>query len=728
MPESNADILKEANQKYQEWSDLWQPIRDEGRKDVLCVAGEPWLALDPDGADKRKALNRPMITADELNQYTNQLLNDALTHPRGIKVSPRGFGANDQTAALRADKIREIEYRSTASTAYATMFQNAVERSYGFLRVRSKWEPGKWKQDLWIEPVVNPDLITPDPWALHHDGSDMRGCFVHEDRDEADFKEGGEFSGARMVDFSADAFAKGSASLFHRGKGKVRVAEYWKVKYDKQTLYAIKPQRGETEAVSRWGSEIGPLELLKLKAMGQILRQREENRQSVCMYLTNGLEILKKTEWKGEHIPIVPCYGKVLYVDKGAGVERRLMSLIRLARSPFMLYCYYRTCQAEIAGMIPKVPVMVIKGQLSGLENDWLKAPHEPLAFIEYIAQLEAFGDQVLPPPQRLPYEPGAHLQALELCAEGARRAIQSAMGAYALPTTAQRHNEKSGVALQEIKENTQIGNFHYMDHYNDAIRMGGVILDENLAPIHDMPGPIMVRTIDDKADSRQLNPATDWVGAHDVTITTGPSIDSERDEANALGDTLIGSKEVLAIIGPQKAVKLLAQVVKMRNPGPSGQIMHDIIDPPGDMSNNPLALQQELGQTKEQLAMVHQAAMAMKQALDAKMIEATAKHKTEAMKEAAETDRAKDANETKLAVAELSAKIERLSLFYEERARLADQAHDTGLAAADAGHEEIMADQAHQQALEAGTIAHQQGMEAQQQAADLAPPADAGA
>lgn len=702
MPEKDAEILKEIKERFAEWSDLWKQIRTEGKKDVRYIAGDPW---DPEEREQREKYKRPCLALDELNQYTNQLTNDALSHPRAVKVSPRGFGANDQTASLRADKIREIEYRSNAPMVLGTMFQNTVERSYGFAKINTKWEPGTWKQEIWQEPVVNPDLITPDPWSLRPDGSDMRGLFEHEYRDEADFKAGGEFDGATITSFDADA--EKMAPGWVKGKNRIQVANYWKVNSKKRTLYALKhPTDPNGPPVPMWKDQIPPKELAALKADGSILREREEPDQSVTRYLTNGLEILKKTDWPGRYIPFMCCYGKVLYVDDGAGAERRILSLIRLARDPFMLYCYYRTQQAEMAGMIPKVPVMGYKGQFRGLEYDWQRAPHEPLAFIEAHALTEETGDQILPLPSRLAYEAGSHLQALELCAEGARRAIQAAMGAYALPTTAQRHNEKSGLALQEIKENTQIGNFHFLKHYDDAIRHGGLIENDLLRHIHDTADPIMVRTMEGKSELRPVNVdgGIDLSqGEHDVTISTGPSLDSEREDADRLSDSLIGNKEVLQIIGPQKAVKLLATAVKMRNPGQAGELMAAIIDPPNDGSNS-MQLQQEHAQLKEQYQQVHQAATLMKQALDAKVLENQGKFQIEKMKESHEDVRAAEDRETKITVAELGAKVDRLELFYEERARIGAQAHDTAKAAADAAHEQLMSEQEHEQAKDALT------------------------
>jgi hypothetical protein len=92
---------------------------------------------------------------------------------------------------------------------------------------------------------------------------------------------------------------------------------------------------------------------------------------------------------------------------------------------------------------------------------------------------------------------------------------------------------------------------------------------------------------------------------------------------------------------------------------------------------------------------------------------------------------------EVKLAVAELGAKVDRIALFLDERARLGAQAHETGITAMNQLHDHAMADQgqqaaleqgdqSHQQALEQGDQSHQQQLEQGQQAADLAPQPEA--
>jgi hypothetical protein len=102
------------------------------------------------------------------------------------------------------------------------------------------------------------------------------------------------------------------------------------------------------------------------------------------------------------------------------------------------------------------------------------------------------------------------------------------------------------------------------------------------------------------------------------------------------------------------------------------------------------------------------------------KALELQSKQQIATMQEQGDSQRAREANETKLAVAALSAKYETLqqamALFAEERARLGAQAHERASDAVAAAHEVRLAAQnrVHDAALSVAEAAH-----ARQQAAE---------
>jgi hypothetical protein len=633
-------ILKELHERWIYATDQWRDIREEAKIDMRYVAGDPWGDKE---RKAREAAGRPIITADELSQYLNQAINDVRQNKRAVEVTPVGTGANDKSAEFRGNLIRQIEYRSNAQQqAYLPGFENEINRGYGFWRVKSKWVPGKWEQELWIEGFPNPDLVTPDPDGLKPDGADWRYCFVRESYSHEEFKR--KWPKATMTSFEPTDIE--NAKGWIDGK-RVWVAEYWTLEVAKRTLLLIE---ANGQQLSIYQDEI---------PKGQdytILQQRDEEDVKVCQYVTNGLEILSKTPWPGKTIPIVPAYGKILWVDEGAGSKRKILSMVRLARDPYMLYCYYRTTQAELVGMTPKTPFVGYVGQFRSRSDEWGKANHQPQAYLEADPTTEATGPNILPLPQRQPYDPP--IERLEIGAESARRAIQAAMGTNFLPTQAQRRNEKSGVALKEIGETAQKGSFHFVDHYDAAITRTGAIIDEVAPFFYDTLRDVAVRTAEDTTelvtinDPNQPNSPQVQPGAHDVTLSTGPSYDSERELASEFADLLVQNPLLLQTAGPKVTAAILGLAIKLKNVGPLGTKMAEWITPPEFAEK-----QQDIPpQVVAQMQQLEGALQQAKQFIETKGIEAARDAQLEQVRQAAETERFQVEQQTKLQIAEMQA------------------------------------------------------------------------
>lgn len=742
----DAAVLKELKERFTYAEDKWRKIREEGQKDIRYVAGDPW---DPKERKSRDDAGRPCISIDEINQYVNQLINDVRQNKRAIKVSPRGSGANEKTATLRANKIREIEYRSHAQMVYTTTFENAVQRSYGFHRVNTKFvrdsadsqpQTDAFDQELWIEPIVNPDLVIPDPDHLRPDGSDMSYAFVYESRTVEEFER--DFPEAKVTDFASEDLQKEAGSWLQGNR--VRIAEYWAVEktYRKLLLLKPPPDKEGAQPIAVWADT-----LEEMPPKEEIDRARDVEIPKVMMYLTNGVEILETTAWPGKYIPLICCYGKVLYVDEGSGAERRLMSMVRLARDPQMLMAYLVSCEAELVGQTPKVPYITYAGQVSQAQaNQIAKSMHEPVSHLEFEPTIPDKTNQtILPLPQRQPYDPP--IAPLEILKESTRRGLQAAIGSTPLPSEAQKRNEKSGIALKQIEQTAQKGSFHFVDHYEDAIRFTGVVLNDLIPHVVDTERDITVRKIDDTVQNLRANssPDTDFKnGDHEVTLSTGQKFDDEREQASEFADMLIANIKNLPV-QPQQAAALLAMAIRLKNGGPLIDEMADIIHPrpSQDGQMDPQAMQQALQQKDAELKELMQSAQGMKQALE-----------TDQMKQQAQIEKAKIEARRDIQLQQMRDRNALIIKQFEATSKLVlqddQQAHELGMAGAQAqaqidaaaasfqqqmamaesgqGHEFAMGERGHEQGLES---AEQQGVIASQQAeqqAALNPPAQAGA
>lgn len=720
-PSDEPAILTEIKENYQYYVESWREVREEATVDMRYVSGQPW---EPKDKKFREENDRPCMTWDELSPYINQLVNDPRQNKRAIKVSPRGNGANDKTAELRGNIIRSIEYNSKAQSAYTTGFQGAAERSYGFWRVGKRYVmasgPGAaveaFNQELYIGRIPNPDTVLFDPNFKEIDCSDAMGCFVTDIVRKADFKR--RWPKAQITSFDPDH--QEWAPQWIKEKD-VMVAEYWRVTLEKKTLHLIESKKGP---VALYEDELpfdfaNPEEKRKYLAKSS-KRQRDIETRVVTQYITNGVEILDEEKIEIPWIPIIPVFGKEIYVDDGAGSKRQLISLVRMARDPYMAYCFYRSQEAEEAGMTPKTPFIGYTGQFETMKEEWATVNKIPRAYLT-VDPVTDIGNQVLPLPVRQPFTP--NFQAYEVACEAARRAIQTAMSGSNLPTAAQRQNQKSGKALEEIDQQESRGTFHFIDNYNFALEHTGRILDAWIPYVYDTKREVGVRMPDESMrvvmindpdavnDQKQPEVWDATTGEHSVTISTGPSFESQRDEASAFVDTVLANLEAIAqLLPPGAAAKLMALGIKLKTLGPIGDEMADVISPPQDQQ----VQQQAMAQGQAQLQQSQKVIQEMQAELQKLQLEKAGKViQGETQKQIAQMQ-----NDIKVLIALIEAKTQNATqeqqMYQQFWLENHGAAHDVGMQATQHAHEKDQATAAAQQASQQSQQEHGQNLEAQ--------------
>lgn len=731
--ESDEAILAELRTRYDYAKTQWDPILAEGAMDMDYIGGNTWTSEDRKARSGRLSLN-----FDQLNQYLNQLANAIRQNKRAIKVDPDGNGATDKTAEVRANRIRQIEYQSHAQETYTAAFSGAAERGYGYGRIVAEWDGVKsFTKALRIKAIPNPDQVLPDFDAQSVTGADWKYLFFRYPMLRTEFKR--DYPDATSGDFSAESM-RGLSSDWG-DEQHVMVCEYWRVTTTQRTIVEFgvpgqsvtvfkddleKAQEGAPEGAS-------------------VLQERDADVPVVCWYLTNGVELLKskskpkKNEWKGSTIPFVACYGKILYKNESGNngvVKKVFQSFIRLARDAQKYYNWIKSGEGEVLSMPAKTSYMAYVGQLDADNLALLeRSVKEPVAVILAKPTTEKTGESILPLPRReLPEPP---IQAFEIAAEAARRDIQNALGRYSASVGRADTNVKSGVALKQLDAQSDEGSYHFIDNFDAMVTEFGVKLEELLPFYDDTAKTISTRTPSGKVVPVRVNDptATDDMGqpahlpmdlgTHVTTISTGPSFDSEREEASEFADTLIGNPEIPRILGPQKSAELLALAVKLKNIGPLGDEMAEVINPQDQ--NNPQQMKQALGQMQAQLK---QAGDALAQA----HMEIATKQADNAMKwQIAQLD-----NSTKASIAEQDrafkadeAEKDRAAKIEIARIEAAKQAADAAAEAREEAmalgfqhaHEMMMAQQGAQQAADAQQS--QQDHEQAQQAAAQEPAPD---
>ena len=647
-------LIREIREDYTYARDFWRENYQEAKTDLQFVGGDPW---DTQTRRQREDNDRPVLSPDELSQYLNATINNLRQSPRSIKVTPAGEDAEDKNAEQRSAIIKGIEYKSNAQSAYTNAFECAINCGFGFFRVTTK----KISKDGDVEPrikiIENPLSVLMDPNAKEADYSDQKRCFVLDVIRQTDFER--RYPKAQKRSFSPqDA---GIAAGWLEGQN-IMIAEYWRIDgYDED---------GEGGTVTQ--------------------------------YVTNGFEILSETDWPGSRIPIVPVLGKKMYIPQGDQMRRMYYSMVRLARPCQKMLAYIASQEAEEYGMAPRAPIMGYTGQFETDEDAWDNLNKVPRSRIQVDPVVDQATNQLLPMPTRLPFSP--NYAAYEAGYERWRRSLQAAMGITPLPTAAQRENEKSGVALSRIETQQAIGSFHFTDNFDRSLENAGRQINELITEVMDTERQVAVRNPDETHSLMKVVPggapapvmgadgqpsdAQDEVfdpqaGAFDVTISTGPSYQSQREEASATADLLLQESANLPIAPPQKA-SLISLSIKMKNLGPLGDEMAKIIDPQGDGEPVPPQAQQMIAQLQQQLQQSTQAAQQLAVEKQGKAWETQGKLQQIQAQSQADMALEDKKLQTQIAVAEISTKAqilsERQAALNDLEAQLHQQAHELGL------------------------------------------------
>lgn len=711
------DLLGEIEDRYKATKDRLLPtLIEPGDADMAFVDGD---TCPPAEREIRNKGNRVWIDLDEINQYENQVINDIRANKRAIKFSPTGYGANDDTARFYQDKTREIEYRSKAQIAYTTALQNAVWRGFGYLRIKTDWvqprigaEPGPelFHQDLWICEIADPNTILPDHDFKRSDLSDMRYLFVLESFTKEEFKR--KWPKARAASFDRTMAAASNGWITDKA---IQVAEYWRKEETPVMTVALLERADGTPLI---------LQAEVLKAQGipegfEFKREREISDTKVTQILTNGVEILEEHDWIGRDIPFTGCFGKMLWRNKGQGSERTVHSMTRLARPAATMMSYTATAQAELTRQVPKFPYFFYEQSLSVEALELLQRSYdEPVVGIPVKHTIDGWQGQPLGFPQRAPWEPP--IAALEAQKESYRRSIQAAMGMTFLPTQAQSRNEKSGEALKQIESQSQRGAYHFVDSFNLMLERTGVLIEDLMDRV--LIGEREVSTINEEGDSGSVwinsqreNGLPSIAGRHAVTISVGPSDQSERDEANRFTDSIVSTPEILGLAGPEGAKKVVAESVRLKNLGPVGDKIADIYDPQqNDQNAIPPQAQAMLEQAKQMLQAqaqhiqeLEQAAASDKRAQDTKLMIAQQSDETKksiaAMQDAQKRDAEEQRSATDIRLQQMEDTISRMKLAIKAAQIETQRTHDRE-----------MAELGHQQQLEAGAQGHANAIEMQ--------------
>lgn len=685
MPDDRggSDLLKEARDRFQESVDGTQDNRDAAEEDIKFGRdGDQW---DETVKKLRKSEARPCLTINKLPSFVRQVVNDSRQNKPAISVKPVDNGADEDTAEVINGIVRSIERSSNSDIAYDTAIDHAVSGGFGFFRVETDYaHEDSFDMELRISRIPNPFQVHWDPSSSAFDASDWNYAFISDmyTKDEYNRK----WPKANAISWEGETRDENS----HWVTGDhVRVAEYFVKDERERKIVQLSDGRvfrlGDLPAMARGlledaGIDLGGqvkdddlvIAMLRMLEL-EIVRERVAKYHEVCRYMINGVEELEEKEiWPGSMIPICPVWGEELYI----GGQRKFRSMIRDARDPQAMFNFWRSASTELVALAPRAPWVGPKGFIpKGDEKKWAAANTRSFAYLEYDGQVA---------PSRQPFAgvPAGVLQE----ALNSSDDMKSIIGIYDAGLGA-RSNETSGKAILARQRESDVSNYHFIDNLSRAIAYCGRILVECIPHVYSARHTVRILGEDQKEKVVRLTQQGDGaaslrgddgkmlynlaVGKYDVTVDTGPSFSTQREETR---ETLIEIMRAVPGAGPYmgdiladhldfQGADRLARRLKLLLPPEVQQAEAD--DDGADLPDEAKAIVAQASARVQQLEQQLQLGLEEMKKLQAKADDTGEKNAIEKQK-AADAASAK-AEEIKAKQAEIEIERERLALAREQ-------------------------------------------------------------
>lgn len=530
-PSDNASKLAAAKKAFERCDEHESDNRQAYRDDTLFVrARDQW----PEAIRKQRELDgRPCLTIDKLGPVVRQVVNDARQNKPSIKVHPVDSNGDPETAEIINGLIRNIEYTSNADVAYDTAVECATGGGFGYIRVGIDYAyDDSFDLDININRVANPLSVYGDPNSTAADSSDWNVAFVVDRIPKDDFKR--QYPKATCVDWDSDAWDSSGDWLNEDG---VLVAEYWTREQIEKTV--VKTSDGRTYDEKQL-TEDEDLALALSVGLITVTMTKTVRSHKVRQCIMTGAEILSEREWPGRYIPIIPVYGDEFWIDG----KRYLRSLINGAKDAQQMLNFWRTAGTELVALAPRVPYIGEEGAFDVDQERWATANTQSHPYLEHTR-----GTQT---PQRQPLDSGVAAGSMQE-ALNASDDIKAITGIYDASLGA-RSNETSGRAILARQREGDVSTFHFIDNLSRAIRhTGRVIIDlipsvyntERVVRVIGEDGSQVAQTVNAEAPKmgKDGKPETDeqgqvimalhdlTAGKYDLTVSTGPSYTTQRQE-----------------------------------------------------------------------------------------------------------------------------------------------------------------------------------------------------
>lgn len=512
---------------------------------LACLADRRFVYIEGaqwEGNLENQFENRPRFEVNKILDSLMRIFSEYRENRVTVDFRAKDDAASDETADTCDGLYRADEQESNADEAYDNAFDEATAGGFGAWRLRAKYEnegdEDDERQRIAIEPIYDADTsVFYDADAKRQDKSDAVKCWVVYTMSHSAYKE--EY-GYDVPDPTSFDKVEKLTQFDWFTPSVVYITEYYEVSIKKRKVHFFRlASLPDEPPIKVAGEDLDDEKQAELAALGYIeSRQKTIDKREVRKYIMDGNCILEDCGViAGEYIPIVPVYGKRMFIDN----KERMFGHTRPMKDAQRIYNMEISSLAEQASQFGESIPIFTPEQVAGYETSWANKNVSKPAYLLLNPITDASG-------QSMPAGPVSYTQP-PVIPPALQGLIQLAgQDLLELGGNQQQGDQVvsniSAQAVEMVQERLDMKTFIYMDNMKKAMRQSGVIWLSMAKALYDEEGRKMrtmnrdgtedqvvlkQRATDDNGKVVTKNDLAD--GRYDVIVDVGPSFVTKRDK-----------------------------------------------------------------------------------------------------------------------------------------------------------------------------------------------------
>lgn len=480
--------------------------------------------------------------ATELNRIIAEYRNNRIT----VKFRPGDREASEELSNKLNGLFRADYEETDGGEACDNAFDDAATGGFGCFRLTSmlvnEYDPMDERQRIAIEPVYDPSRsVWFDPDSKKYDKSDALWAFcmysLSPEKYEAEYGKTppASLDTTTMTSWEYDWFAPEV----------VYIAKYYEVR--KESVDVISYQQPLTGEIATYDSDqIADIEdELAIAGFVEVAR-RSVKRRRVYVSVVDGDNFLEKPRRiPGEHIPLIPVYGKRWFIDDIERVEGHIAK----AMDPQRLYNLQVSMLADTAAQDPgSIPIVGME-QIRGLEKHWAERNKKRPTFLPLREVRNKAGDIVSGATPAGYTQPAVMNQALAALLQQTSADIQEVTGGS--QAMQQMPSNIAQDTVNNLMNRADMASFIYLDNMAKSLKRAGEVWLSMAREVYGSDREVRVVNQD---------------GTDDIALMNAQIVDRQTGNVVALNDLSTGRYDVTVDVGPSYTARRDATVAVLTN------------------------------------------------------------------------------------------------------------------------------------------------------------------